>query len=176
MTDDDRAQWSQHYDYMQWLSITIFITAISILLAYATFMPGPSPGRNVFVCFFGIWLTNLTVWFAAGFRSFRHYLVLQTSDKDLAELLTRGPNKRRMPMWRVFIATFAILNFLWVQRFMEAVGRRLLPYPPFGMALCEVILFVGMILVLFGFLFYAYRVGQTPTYEHWLKIQQKHPD
>jgi hypothetical protein len=136
---------------MQWLSITIFTSIISLLLAYATFFPGEKPARNVYVCAFGIWLTNSTVWFTAGFRRFRRYLAEQVDDPKLAELLTSGSPKRPTPMWRVFIATFAILNFLWVQRFIEAVGGRFVPHPPFGMTLCEMTLAVGIILGLFLF-------------------------
>ena len=110
MNDHDRAEWSRHYDYMTWLSITIFTTILTVLLGFAY----SKDGKNVYISALGILLTNITLWFTAGFRWFRRHLALQVDDPDLADLLTGISKKRPTPMWNVFVATLLFLNFLWV--------------------------------------------------------------
>src|SRR5437660_2922124 len=107
MNDHDRAEWSRHYDYMTWLSITIFTTILTVLLGFAY----SKDGKNVYISALGILLTNITLWFTAGFRWFRRHLALQVDDPDLADLLTGISKKRPTPMWNVFVATLLFLNF-----------------------------------------------------------------
>jgi len=160
MDDPHRAEWNRHYDYMTWLSITIFTSVVSILLAFAN----SKDGKSISISLFGILLTNVTVWFTAGFRWLRRDLALQVNDPDLAALLTRKSKDRPTSMWIVFVWIFLLLNILWVKTLMEALCAR----GSFCQSVARWSVFTVMIPVAV-FLRHAYRVGRTLKYEEWLK-------
>ena len=74
MDKTDISEWSQHFDFMQWLEITIFTTGVFLLLGTAyTNIKIVSP----WFVFIGLWFTNIALHFTAGFRVFRNKLHLK---------------------------------------------------------------------------------------------------
>jgi len=152
---------------MTWLSITIFTTVVSVLLAFAN----SKDGKNVSISLFGILLTNVAVWFTAGFRWFRRHLALQVNDPDLAALLTGISKDRPAPMWRVFVGTFLLLNSLWVETLMEALCARGF----FCHTAAKWSVFTVIMIAVAVFLWHAYRVGRTLTHQEWLEAHKEEP-
>src|SRR6267142_6148647 len=104
MDDTDRVKWSQHYDSVQWTSIAVFTAGVGALLGYA--LTRPAGEFNIWLGLLGLWVTNLTVYFTAGFRVFRRDLHLAILDRDLAAFITNREGRRRFAMWPAYLLTF----------------------------------------------------------------------
>ena len=156
MNDPQREDWSRHYDAIHWNAMTFFATGAAALLGYVLGKPATEP-VDLWIGLFGLWTTNMTVYFTAGYREFRRELLLGISNEATARFLTDAAKSRRFGMWRVYVATFFFLDMLWVRFFWRI--------SPIGSALAA-----GVCLV---FLFIAHKQGRSVTFDEWLEAHPK---
>lgn len=104
MSDNWRSEWSRHFDQVQWTSTTILTAGVGGLLAYCY------SNFNSWVAFGGLWLTLLTVYYAASFRSTRRQIHAGITG-DEKTFLTRKGSLRQ---WPVFLLTFATITAAWL--------------------------------------------------------------
>lgn len=105
-----RTDWSRHYDKVQWTGTSILTAAVSILLVYSNTQGKFDP----WLAFVGLWLTWLTVYYAASFRKFRRELLEGLPDCPEKSFLKNDPRRRVLAQWPLFLATFVMLTAGWV--------------------------------------------------------------
>ena len=113
---DWRPEWSRHYDSVQWTSIYVFTTGVLILLAYAY---SGTAGKSPMLCFLGLWFTNVTVYFTAGFREFRNVLRDGVKNPEEYDFLIDRSQARAVRMWPVFLITFGFVDCGWLNLYWQ---------------------------------------------------------
>ena len=131
--NDHIQEWSRHYDQIQWVVTSILVAAVGGLLAFAFTTFNPS------IALLGLGLTNLTLFFAASFRQLRHRLHAELTGpaKDLPPFRPGG----RVRQWPIFVATLAVVDFVWLALLFE---HGLLLTLTLGLALISLILLVPL--------------------------------
>jgi len=112
MDDPEKMEWSRHYDSIQWTVTTILIGATGGLLAFVY-----SAGSfHTPLALLGAFLTVVSVFFAASFRSLRARLHADLPDADV-KYLTSTRMFRQWPVYLiVHLALFLSWVFLLIQR------------------------------------------------------------
>ncbi len=108
-----QSEWSRHYDQIQWIATSIFTVAIGGLLTYSQIEKKFTPE----VGFLGLWLTAMTVFYAASFREKRRILHESLPEGEERSYLLGHPSRRRLAQWNVFILTFLIIAADWTYLF-----------------------------------------------------------
>jgi hypothetical protein len=111
MTENWRTEWSRHFDQIQWTATTILTAGLGGLLVYS------HSEFNPWLAFIGLWLTLLTVYYAASFREFRRELHEGLADSDERTFLLNTRRKRYLRQWPAFLLTFQLLTCAWLYQF-----------------------------------------------------------
>ncbi len=119
MTENWRSDWSRHYDQIQWTATTIFTAAISGLLAYSYSREGATAFGNPsefqpWLASIGLWLTWVTVYYAASCRELRRQFHESLPCGEEKHLLNKS---RKLRQWDVFLATFALFTAAWLWQY-----------------------------------------------------------
>jgi len=116
MDDKDRQEWSQHYDKLQWVVITIASAGIGALVV-ASF--NPSNNNEIWPDILGLALMILGAAYVASFRAFRAHLHQGIKDKQLSAFLG-DPGKTKWPkQWDLFVASLVAVDITFVYRLTE---------------------------------------------------------
>lgn len=135
MNDQERQEWSQHYDKLQWAVITITSAGIGTLVA-ASFN---TANNELWPEISGLALTILGGAYVASFRTFRTRLHQAICDKQLSDFLSHPGNAKWFTQWNLFIASFLVVDIVFLYRLTQK-----------GLYPCIVgwILFLAMIFIL----------------------------
>jgi len=107
LSEGDRREaleYGRHYDNLVWIVTSLMTGANAALMAIA--------GDNLSkpVGSFGILLTVLTVFYAAGFRSIRRRIRRRLPEDNW---LVGGPEEWYLKQWFVYVCSFCIVTLLW---------------------------------------------------------------
>lgn len=150
MDDMKRQEWSRHYDTIHWNAMTFFATGAAALLGYVLGKHETQP-IDFWIGLFGLWTTNMPVYYTAGYRELRNQLLLDITDEATAQFLTNKGRSHRFSMWPAYIITFWFLDLLW-SRFFWRVS------PIFSV-------FVAVVSSVF--LYVAYKRCRSVSYKEW---------
>ncbi len=125
MSDQWRTEWSRHYDQIQWTATTIFTGVVGVLLAYS--YQQENAKFDPLIAFLGLWLTWLTIYYAASCRELRKVLCEGLPDGDEKSFLLNKNDKKNQRrvlwQWPAFLLTFILLTIGWLWQFWRHGNR-----------------------------------------------------
>jgi len=99
----DFEEWARHYDILFWTYTTLMTTVIGGLLIYNV------RNFNLWLSILGMFVTIVSVYFAASFRELRH-LATGKFDNELQQLF----KKRRLAhQWYWYCCLFVVIEVFW---------------------------------------------------------------
>ena len=117
MSDQDRQEWSRHFDTLQWGVIAIFTAGVGALLSMSY-----SEAAQWWPECCGLALIVIGVFYVTGFRAFRSRLHGGIRNKGLRDFLC-NPGPRGLPhMWDIFVVTFLAVGILFSFRLGKKLG------------------------------------------------------
>ncbi len=128
-----REEWSRHYDSVQWTSIYVFTTAVTLLLGYAYTNPGIT--KNPWYYSVGLGFTNLTVYNTASFRELRILLHNDITNPNKREFLTNNRRDRGFYTWPSFLGMFFLLDLSWLNLYWQYSRLSAFCWAVFSMAI-----------------------------------------
>lgn len=119
MGDDERQEWSRHYDTLLWVVIAIF-TAILGALVKASF--DPDYVKNIWPEVGGVGITVLGVLYVAHFRVFRARLHKGIRNTELREFLKHPGQKILIHGWDAYVLSFLIVGGVFVYNLVNKMA------------------------------------------------------
>ncbi len=111
MNDQERQEWSRHFDTLQWVVISIVSTGVGTLIA-ASFRFNDT----VWPEWTGMALTILGVLYVKSFRIFRARLHQDIEDQQLKNTLSNLHGNSWIKQWFLFVISFMIIDAIFVYK------------------------------------------------------------
>lgn len=110
LDDLQRAEWSRHFETIQWGVIAIFTAGVGALLAASR---DDANSAKAWPELAGLALIMVGVFYVASLRGFRRQLYSGIRNNELRQFLSNQRTKGLPRMWDVFVLSFAVIGVVF---------------------------------------------------------------